>query len=66
MNYRFFKYIVPIFAVITSKAKADVKNADGSVLYQRVFGPSSYSERQTRVGYICSSNLILFPFHVFW
>lgn len=119
MNNRIFKYLALIFAVFSANSKADVKNSDGSVIYQRVFGPSSYSERensrvphiyflgsyapvqiyrsqsqrsvtvfknlaaqvnkfggffkflnntfaQTRVGYVRSLKLILFPFHVFW
>ncbi|QKJ28649.1 hypothetical protein HQ865_02380 [Mucilaginibacter mali] len=107
------------FVVFSTKAKGIDKNYDHSIIYQRVFGPSSYSERensrvphvyflngyataqicrtqtqrpvsvfknlatagnkfnryfkflgktfaQTRVGFVRSSKLILFPFHVFW
>lgn len=46
MRYRIFKYLLVIFAVIAVKAKGDVKNPQQSVIYQCVFGPSSYSERE--------------------
>jgi hypothetical protein len=46
MNCRFFKYLLLVFAVATAKAKGESKNHSQSVIYQRIFGPSSYSDRE--------------------
>jgi hypothetical protein len=46
MDCRFFKYLLLLFTAIAVKSKGESKNSQQSVIYQRIFGPSSYSEHE--------------------
>ncbi|MES2279491.1 MAG: hypothetical protein V4592_25890 [Bacteroidota bacterium] len=46
MNKRIFKYLLLISVAMAAKVKGESKNSQQAAIYQRVFGPSSYSERE--------------------
>jgi hypothetical protein len=45
MNKRFFKYLLLFAAAIAVKSNGFAQNRDAATLSQRIFGPSSYSNR---------------------
>jgi hypothetical protein len=46
MNNRFFKYLLLISVVFATKSSGMSKNHEEGTLCQRIFGPSSYSNRE--------------------